>query len=99
VNLPRVLFGGVGVGDELGARSLILIPNALLLTTFRGFFLRGGVAAALRLPARVLEDPAPGLVDESSTDSALRVRAEIGFVSILKLGLVEKKLSSTCNYT
>jgi hypothetical protein len=98
MNLPQVLFGGVGVGDELGARSLILIPNALLLTTFRGFFLRG-VAAALRLPTRVLEDPAPGLVDESSTDSALRVRAEIGFVSILKLGLVEKKLSSTCNCT
>jgi hypothetical protein len=32
-----VLFGGVEAGDGLGAEALILIPDALLLTTFRGF--------------------------------------------------------------
>jgi hypothetical protein len=33
VNLPQVHFGGVGVGDDLGAGSLFLIPEAFLLMT------------------------------------------------------------------
>jgi hypothetical protein len=53
----------------------------------------------LCLPAQVLEDPAPGPADESLADSTLWVRAEIGSISLLKPGMVEKKLSSTCNCT
>jgi hypothetical protein len=54
---------------------------------------------ALRLPARVLEDPTSIGTNESSADSTLWVRFEIGFVLRLKPGMVEKKLSSTCNCT
>jgi hypothetical protein len=51
------------------------------------------------LPARVLEDPAPVGANELSADSALRVWLEIGYVSLKKSGMVEKKLSSTYNCT
>jgi hypothetical protein len=99
LNLPTVLFGGVGAGDGLGAGSLILIVDALFLTFFWGFFFWGGVATALHLPARVLEDPAPWPTDESSADLALWVLAKNEFESLLKLGMVEKKLYGTCNWT
>jgi hypothetical protein len=33
-NLPWVRFGGVKVGDSLGAGSLILTPDTFLLMTF-----------------------------------------------------------------
>jgi hypothetical protein len=35
---PLVLFEGVGAGDGLGAGSLILISDDLLVCTFWGFF-------------------------------------------------------------
>jgi hypothetical protein len=54
---------------------------------------------ALSLTTRVLEDPAPRPTDESSADLTLWVRAEIGSISLLKPGMVEKKLSSTYNCT
>jgi hypothetical protein len=38
LNLHLVLFRGVGAGDELGVRSLILILDALFITFFWGFF-------------------------------------------------------------
>jgi hypothetical protein len=40
------------------------------------------VAAALHLPARVLEDPTLGPLDDSPTNSVLRVWAEIGMARI-----------------
>jgi hypothetical protein len=64
-------FGGVEVDGGLGVGSLILILPGFLHMTFLPFFEGGGVAAALSLPARVLDDLALGLVDESSTDSTL----------------------------
>jgi hypothetical protein len=78
VNLPRVPFGRVRAGDDLGARSLILTLDTFLLKTFRGFFVGGGgVATTLHLPAQVLEDPTLRPINESLVDSAHRVRAEI----------------------
>jgi hypothetical protein len=53
IELPPILSGGVRVGDGLGAGSLILIPDALFLTSFQGFFFLGGVSTAFRLRARV----------------------------------------------
>jgi hypothetical protein len=56
LNLPRVLFGGVRAEGGLGARSLVLTPNAFLVMIFQSFFFFFSVAA--RLQAQVLEDPA-----------------------------------------
>jgi hypothetical protein len=61
-----------------------------------GFLLRRrGVSTALRLSARVLEDLAPWPANDSSADLALRVLAKIESELVLKLGMMEKKLSST----
>jgi hypothetical protein len=38
LNLTLVLSRGIGAGNGLEAESLILIPDALFLTSFRGFF-------------------------------------------------------------
>jgi hypothetical protein len=57
--LPSALFEGVGAGDGFEAGSSILILDDLFRTSFQGFFCGGGVSAALRLPAWVLEDSAP----------------------------------------
>jgi hypothetical protein len=54
----------------LDAGSLILISPPDLLMVFLGFFDGGGVVVALCLPAREMEDLAPGLEDESSVDSS-----------------------------
>jgi hypothetical protein len=100
VNLPWVHFGGVGSGEGLGDRSLTLTPDAFLLTTFRGFFGGGGVAIALHLPARVLDDSTLGPVDESPTDSTLRVWAKIRTTgtgeSPSKPWMEEMRLSKAC---
>jgi hypothetical protein len=53
----------------LDAGSLILISPPDLLMVFLDFFDGGGVVAALCLPAREMEDLAPGLEDESSANS------------------------------
>jgi hypothetical protein len=82
VNLPRVRFGGVKAGEVLGAGSLIWIVVAFLLMTFLAFLGVGGVAATLRLPARVCDDPTLGPFDDVSTDSALGVWAEIATAGI-----------------
>jgi hypothetical protein len=82
VNLPQEPFGGVRAGAGLGVRSLILIPDNFLLTTFRGFSEGGGVTVVLRLSARVLEDLALGPIDESMANSALGILAEIGIAGI-----------------
>jgi hypothetical protein len=100
VNLPCGPVGGVRVEDSLGAGSLILIHPAFLPTTFLGFFRGGGAVASFHLPARVLGDPALRLADETSIDSVLGSRAEIGTARIgsscLKPGIVKVKLSMTC---
>jgi hypothetical protein len=58
------------------------------------------VVVALCLTSRVLEDPAPGLADESSVDSLLGVWAEIRTagigISLSNLGIGEIKLSRAC---
>jgi hypothetical protein len=87
----------------LGAGSLILILGVFLLVTFLSFWAVGGVAAALCLPARVLEDPALGPFDNAPADSALGVRAgrgttEIG-VSPSTHGIGTMKLSKVCDQT
>jgi hypothetical protein len=68
-----------------------------LLNIFGG----DGVAAALRLPARALEDPTLGPIDDSLTDSALRVRTEIRTTEVgessLKPRMGETKLSRAYN--
>jgi hypothetical protein len=81
VNLPRGPLGGVEVEDGLGIRTLILTPLVFLLMTFQIFFRGGGVVAALRLLARVLDDPALGPAGESSADLVLGIRAKIEIVS------------------
>jgi hypothetical protein len=67
---------------------------------FLAFLGGGGVAAALQLPAQVLDDLALGPANESSADSALRVRAEIRIPEIdmspSKPGIGEMKLSRAC---
>jgi hypothetical protein len=84
----------------LGAGSLTLIPLVDFPMIFLGFIKGGGVVAALCLPARVLEDPAPGLTDESSADSLLGAWAKIGMVGIgispSNPGIGEMKLSKVC---
>jgi hypothetical protein len=79
---------------------LILIAGLFLFATFRSFFGGGGVAATLRLPARVRKYPALGPADESSADSTLGVWAKIRIteigVSPLKLGMGRTKLSRGC---
>jgi hypothetical protein len=98
-----VHFGGVGVGEGLGARSLILTPDAFVLMTIQIIFGGGRVATALRLPAQVVEDPVLWPFDESSADSTLEVRAETGTVgigeSLLKSGMGAMKLSRACKHT
>jgi hypothetical protein len=79
----------------LEAESLILILDALFRTSFRGFLWGRGVSAALRLLAQVLEDLALWPTNNSSADLALRVQDKIESKLVLKLGMVEKKLSST----
>jgi hypothetical protein len=70
------------VENGKGEGSLILIPPVDLPVVVLAFFGGGGGAAALRLPSQVLEDPALGLAVESSADSPLGVRAEIGMAGI-----------------
>jgi acetyl esterase/lipase len=103
VNPPRVRFGGVGVGGGLAAWSLMLIPDSFLLVIFLAFLGIGGVAATLRLLARVLDDPMLGPFDDAPTDSALRVRTERGTtgigVSPSKPRMRAMKLSKACSQT
>jgi hypothetical protein len=101
VNLPCETLGKVGVEDVLSTGSLILIPAATFLPmTFLSFFEGGGAVAALRLLARVLDDPTLGSVEESSTNSVLGVQAVIGMTRIgsspWKLGIGEVKLFRSC---
>jgi hypothetical protein len=95
LNLPLVLFGGVGAGDGLEAGSLILIPDTLFLTSFCDFFRGERVSVALHLLARVLEDPTSLPTNKSSAISTLQVRAKIVSELVLKPRMVEKKISST----
>jgi hypothetical protein len=84
----------------LVAGYLILIPLVDLPMAPLVFFEGGGVVAALHLPARVLEDPTPGPAVESSADSPLGVRTEIGMarirISPSKSRMGEIKLSKAC---
>jgi hypothetical protein len=82
VNPPQVWLGGVGAGEGLGARSLVLIPGGLLLVIFLAFLEAGGVAVTLRLPTRVLEDPTLGHFHDVPADSTLGVWAEMGIAGI-----------------
>jgi hypothetical protein len=97
VNPPWVWLGGVETRDSLRVGYLILIPVAFLLVAFFAFGATGGVAAALRLLARVLEDPALGLFDETLANSALGNWAETGIAGIgispSMLGMGAMKLS------
>jgi hypothetical protein len=56
-----VLLEGVGAEGVHCAGSLILMPVIFFLTTFFSFGDGAGEEAALRLPARVLEESAPEL--------------------------------------
>jgi hypothetical protein len=100
VNLPRGPLVGVRVVDGLGTGSLIMTPSNLLPTTFLAFFEGGKVVAALRLPARVMDDLALGHADESLANSTFGIRAEIGIVGIgispSKPETGEMKLSMPC---
>jgi hypothetical protein len=93
VNPPWVWLGGVETRDSLRVGYLILIPVAFLLVAFFAF----GVAAALRLLARVLEDPTLGLFDETLANLALENWAETGIAGIgispSMLGMGAMKLS------
>jgi hypothetical protein len=59
--------------------------------------------AALRLPARVQEDPTLGPLDEAPIDIALGVQDEIGMAGIIvspsKPGMGGMKLSRACRHT
>jgi hypothetical protein len=86
-------LGGVRAEDDKGDGSLILISPVNLPTVVLAFFGGGGGAAVLRLPALVLVDPAPGLADESSSDSPLGVQDVIRMARIIispsYLGIME----------
>jgi hypothetical protein len=59
------------------------------------------VALAMRLPARVFDEPGTGTPDEASTKSAVMARAEIGITRIgdplSKPGSWDTKQSKACN--
>jgi hypothetical protein len=84
-----------------------LIPFMIIVVTkkqtFLAFLEAVGVAVTLRLPARVLEDPALGPFDDALADSTLGVRTEVETVGIgvspLRPGIGEMKLSKACNQT
>jgi hypothetical protein len=98
-----VCLGGVGAGDVLGVGSSILTPDAFLLTSLHILFGVGGVAVALCLLARVVEDPTLWPLDESSTHSALGVRAKTEIIGIevspSSLGMGPMKLAKVCRCT
>jgi hypothetical protein len=95
--LAPIAFGGVRADDGFGAGLLIFIPVIFLLMAFLIFRGGGGVEAALRLLARVFQDPVVGPRNEAMTDSALGVQAEMGIAGIgispLKPGMRAMKLS------
>jgi hypothetical protein len=75
---PRVLLGGVRMECAWGANSLILMPVDFYLTIFLALAGRVCEVVALRLPARVLEEPASELPNATSAGSTLGPRAEFG---------------------
>jgi hypothetical protein len=90
-------LGGVREEDGEGEDSLILMSLVDLLAVVLAFFGGKGGAAALCLPALVMEDLTLGLTVKSSANSPLGVWAEIGMVGIgispSNLGIDEMKLS------
>jgi membrane protein implicated in regulation of membrane protease activity len=80
--------------------SLILILPVDLPTVLLTFFGGAGAVVALCLLARVLEDPALEPTVESSANSPLGDRDEIGMAGIMispsKPGIGKMKLSKVC---
>jgi hypothetical protein len=96
MNPPQVRLGGIGAEGILGAGSLILRPIAFLFTAFLAFRGGAGMVAALRLLARVFEDPTLGPLDKAPIESVSGVQAETGTAGMgdppAKLGMCDTKL-------